>query len=192
VKFQRNPVHGFTTKANGLVRELKNDLLVSDAYKPEPGIPPPPRQKFVCIWDTGATNTVITKTVINGLNLQPSGRTVVRTVGEGSDFNEYEVNTYLVNLFLPNNVVVAAVPVSEGGIAGADMLIGMDIITMGDFSITNFNGHSCWTFRIPSVEEIDFVKEIQEHNKKYRNLLLSPEEKRQLRNKTKSDRQHRT
>ena len=192
MKFQRNPVHGFTTKANGLVRELKNDLLVSDAYKPEPGIPPPPRQKFVCIWDTGATNTVITKTVINGLNLQPSGRTVVRTVGEGSDFNEYEVNTYLVNLFLPNNVVVAAVPVSEGGIAGADMLIGMDIITMGDFSITNFNGHSCWTFRIPSVEEIDFVKEIQEHNKKYRNLLLSPEEKRQLRNKTKSDRQHRT
>jgi len=192
VKFQRNPVHGFTTKANGLVRELKNDLLVSDAYKPEPGIPPPPRQKFVCIWDTGATNTVITKTVINGLNLQPSGRTVVRTVGEGSDFNEYEVNTYLVNLSLPNNVVVAAVPVSEGGIAGADMLIGMDIITMGDFSITNFNGHSCWTFRIPSVEEIDFVKEIQEHNKKYRNLLLSPEEKRQLRNKTKSDRQHRT
>jgi len=192
VKFQRNPVHGFTTKANGLVRELKNDLLVSDAYKPEPGIPPPPRQKFVCIWDTGATNTVITKTVINGLNLQPSGRTVVRTVGEGSDFNEYEVNTYLVNLFLPNNVVVAAVPVSEGGIAGADMLIGMDIITMGDFSITNFNGHSCWTFRIPSVEEIDFVKEIQEHNKKYRNLLLSPEEKRKLKNKTKSDRQHRT
>jgi len=116
----------------------------------------------------------------------------VRTVGEGSDFNEYEVNTYLVNLFLPNNVVVAAVPVSEGGIAGADMLIGMDIITMGDFSITNCNGQSCWTFRMPSVEEIDFVKEIQEHNKKYRHLLLSPDEKRKLRNKAKSDRQRRT
>ena len=48
--------------------------------------------------------------VVDGLNLQPSGRTVVRTVGQGSDFNEYEVNTYLVNLFLPNNVVVGAVP----------------------------------------------------------------------------------
>ena len=149
-------------------------------------------EKFVCLWDTGATNTVITKTVIDGLNLQPSGRTEVRTVGEGSDFNEYEVNTYLVNLFLPNNVVVAAVPVSEGGIAGADMLIGMDIITMGDFSITNCNGQSCWTFRMPSVEEIDFVKEIQEHNKKYRHLLLSPDKKRKLRNKAKSDRQRRT
>jgi len=192
VKFQRNPVHGFTAKANGLVRELKNDLFVSDAYKPEPGIPPPPRQKFVCLWDTGATNTVITKTVIDGLNLQPSGRTVVRTVGQGSGFNEYEVNTYLVNLFLPNNVVVAAVPVSEGGIAGGDVLIGTDIIAMGDFAITNCDGRSCWTFRMPSVEEIDFVKEIQEHNKKYRHLLLSPDEKRKLRNKAKSDRQRRT
>lgn len=113
MKFQRNPVHGFTSKANGLVRELKNDIFVSDAYKPEAGVPPPPREKFVCLWDTGATNTVITKKVVDGLSLKPSGRTVVRTVGQGSDFNEYEVNTYLVNLFLPNNVVVAAVPVSE-------------------------------------------------------------------------------
>ena len=188
MKFQRNPVHGFTSKASGPVRELKNDIFVSDAYKPEPDVPPPPREKFVCIWDTGATNTVITKMVVNGLNLQPSGRTVVRTVGQGSDFNEYEVNTYLINLFLPNNVVVAAVPVSEGGIAGADILIGMDIIAMGDFAITNCEGQACWTFRMPSVEEIDFVKEIQEHNRKYRHLLLSPEEKRKLRNKTKSER----
>jgi len=188
VKFQRNPVHGFTSKANGLVRELKNDIFVSEAYKPEAGVPEPPRAKFVCIWDTGATNTVITKKVVDGLNLQPSGRTVARTVGPASEFNEYEVNTYLVDLFLPNNVVVGAVPVSEGGIAGTDILIGMDIITMGDFAITSCEGRSSWTFRMPSVEEIDFVKEIQEHNRKYRHLLLSPEEKRKLRNKAKRDR----
>ena len=85
-------------------------------------------------------------------------------------------------------MVVAAVPVSEGGIAGADILIGMDIITMGDFAITNCDGQSCWTFRMPAVEKIDFVEEIQEHNRKYRHLLLSPEEKRKLRNKAKRDR----
>ena len=101
MKFQRNPVHGFSSKANGLVRELKNDISVSEAYKPEAGVPPPPREKFGCLWDTGATNTVITKKVVDTLSLPPSGRTVVRTVGQGSDFNEYEVNTYLVNLSLP-------------------------------------------------------------------------------------------
>jgi hypothetical protein len=109
-------------------------------------------------------------------------------VGQGSGFNEYEVNTYLVNLFLPNNVVVAAVPVSEGGIAGGDVLIGMDIIVMGDFAITNCEGRSFWTFRMPAVEEIDFVREIQEHNTKYHHLLLSAEEKRKLRNKAKRER----
>jgi hypothetical protein len=64
----------------------------------------------------------------------------------------------------------------------------MDIIAMGDFAITNSDGRSCWTFRMPSVEEIDFVKEIREHNRKYRDLLVSAEEKRKLRNKAKRDR----
>jgi hypothetical protein len=41
---------------------------------------------------------------------------------------------------------------------------------------------------MPSVEEIDFVEEIQEHNKKYRHLLVSPEEKQKLRNRAKRDR----
>ncbi len=88
-------------------------------------------------------------------------------------------------------MIVGAVPVSEGGIAGADILIGMDIIAMGDFAITNGNGRSSWTFRMPSVEEIDFVKEIQEHNRKYGHLLLPPEEKRKLKNKAKRDRRGR-
>ena len=67
MKFQRNPVHGFTSKTNGLVRELKNDIFVSEAHKPEAGVAEPARKQFVCIWDTGATNTVITKTVVDGL-----------------------------------------------------------------------------------------------------------------------------
>ena len=188
MKFQKTPVHGFTSRSNGLVRELRNDISVSEAYKPEPGIPDPPREKFTCIWDTGATNTVITRKVVEALKLRPSGRRVVRTGGEGSGFNEYEVYTYLVNLFLPHNVIVGGVPVTEGGIAGADVLIGMDIISMGDFAITNCNGQSCWTFRMPSVEEIDFVKEINEHNRKYSHLLLSGEERQRLRNKAKRER----
>jgi len=37
-------------------------------------------------------------------------------------------------------------------------LIGMDVITLGDFSITNHNGITCMSFRVPSSHEIDYVK----------------------------------
>ena len=39
------------------------------------------------------------------------------------------------------------------------MLIGMDIINLGDFAITNKNGNTKFTFEIPSSRDIDFVKE---------------------------------
>ena len=35
----------------------------------------------------------------------------------------------------------------------------MDIITLGDFALTNVNGNTTVSFRIPSVETIDYVKE---------------------------------
>lgn len=34
----------------------------------------------------------------------------------------------------------------------------MDIISKGDFAITNVDGKTVFSFRIPSVETIDFVK----------------------------------
>jgi hypothetical protein len=38
---------------------------------------------------------------------------------------------------------------------------------MPDFAVTNYNGQTWWTFRIPSNEPIDFVKEIAEHNERH-------------------------
>ncbi len=41
-----------------------------------------------------------------------------------------------------------------------EALIGMDVITLGDFSITNHNGSTCMSFRVPSGHEIDYVKNL--------------------------------
>jgi uncharacterized protein YecA (UPF0149 family) len=35
----------------------------------------------------------------------------------------------------------------------------MDIITLGDFAVTNFNGNTCMSFRVPSLHQIDYVEE---------------------------------
>ena len=40
------------------------------------------------------------------------------------------------------------------------MPIGMDIISQGDFAVSNFNGTTVFTFRPPSKATIDFVKEM--------------------------------
>ena len=41
-------------------------------------------------------------------------------------------------------------------------LIGMDIISQGDFSISNKDKKTTFSFRFPSYEEIDFVAEYNE------------------------------
>jgi len=34
----------------------------------------------------------------------------------------------------------------------------MDVISLGDFAVTNFNGKTMFSFRTPSMAEIDFTK----------------------------------
>jgi hypothetical protein len=40
---------------------------------------------------------------------------------------------------------------------GIDVVIGMDIVTRGDFAVTNRDGRTTFSFRIPSQSHIDFV-----------------------------------
>ena len=37
-----------------------------------------------------------------------------------------------------------------------DVVIGMDVICNGDFAVTNKDGNTTFSFRIPSEETIDF------------------------------------
>lgn len=188
MKFQSKPVLGFTTKVNGRADVLKNDIFLSEAYNPQSGSPAPEKKQFICIWDTGATATVIQKRVADALNLVPTGKVNIAGVGMDGRPNEFETNSYLVNLYLPNNATIIGVRVAEATVAEADVLIGMDIIGLGDFAITNCEGLTCWTFRLPSVEEIDFVVEINEHNRKYKHLLVSGDQRRMERNRAKRER----
>ena len=43
-----------------------------------------------------------------------------------------------------------------------DVLIGMDIITLGDFAVTNRDGITVMSFRTPAQGRIDYVKHINQ------------------------------
>lgn len=174
MRFQQYPTFGFTTKANGLARELANQVYVSEAHEPSPDTQEPIKRPYTAIWDTGATNTVICRRVVQELNLQPSGRVTCEAVGAGDQIHCYETDTFLVNIHLPNNVTIIGIKVSEGSVGGGDVLLGMDIIINGDFAVTNYNGLTWWSFRVPSNEPIDFVNEIDAYQRKRTQPKLQP------------------
>lgn len=70
--------------------------------------------------------------------------------------------TYIIDLGLPNGVVIQGLNVTDTTqlTGGIDALIGMDVIGMGDFSITNYQGKTCMSFRLPSLHEIDYVENL--------------------------------
>jgi predicted aspartyl protease len=106
------------------------------------------------IWDTGASCSLITPEIAAKLKLKPVSKTMMATP---SDKNVLS-NVYLINIYLPNKAKIAYIQALEGILSGCDMLIGMDIISLGDFAVTNFNGKTMFSFRMPSMAEIDFTK----------------------------------
>lgn len=149
--------NALTISSNGIVNVIKSSVEVSNPFT-----------KAVVdtqgIWDTGATQSVITKSTAQKLGLPVISKAIVNGVHGAK-----EVNVYYVGITLNNREISIQAEVTECEELSADhtagMLIGMNIITMGDFCFTNADGHSVMSFVVPSQKRIDFVEEIGKYNK---------------------------
>lgn len=149
-------IKSLTLKHPGFANVLVTESAISQAFDPSDRNVNPQFKKYNSIWDTGATNSAISQRVVDECGLKPIGMVNVQGV-DGINPSE----TYLVNIILRNHVGVSQVRVTKGKLGpAADVLIGMDIITLGDFVITNKDGKTVFSFRIPSVECIDFTEQI--------------------------------
>lgn len=147
----------FTLEHNGIARVLRTEVSVGEAFDVHIQQPPASLTKYYAIWDTGATSTAITKKVAHECGLVPTGQCQLGTAGNTIE----NANTYIVSVLLPNGFGIPSLTVIEvSDIKDADILIGMDIITFGDFVITNKDRKTVLTFRSPSLERFDFVKNI--------------------------------
>ena len=146
----------FTLKADGIKHVLNSDAWVSGVFDSSGSPDKQIFKKYNAIWDTGATGSVITRKVIEECGLEPIGITKVYTAS-GSRLSE----VYYAAILLPNKVRVSPVKVTEGDIHLADVLIGMDIISLGDFAATNKDEKTTFSFKYPSTECIDFAKLIR-------------------------------
>ena len=125
-----------------IVRELRTDAVVS--VSSGFGDPLAPPVVVSALWDTGAYGSVINQKVVDALGLMPIDHH--RACGVNG---WYDTPVYVIDLQLPNNIVIKDVPVSLGGMVAADILIGMDVISLGDLNLTN-KGSTVFAIRTPS------------------------------------------
>ena len=68
---------------------------------------------------------------------------------------EYEY-TYYIDLMVSGEMIFKTLEVTEGELEDVDVLIGMDVISQGDFCISNGNNETVVAFRNHAGEPIKF------------------------------------
>lgn len=147
-------VRTLTTEYPGIPQMITSPIEIAPAFLPGVALDALPRISRIGIWDTGATNTVITQDIIETLHLRPVGMKRISTSG-----GIYDRYVYLISVTLESHAHFPVLEAVEGHILGSDVLIGMDVITQGDFAITNNGGMTTFSFRTPSLTTIDFGQE---------------------------------
>lgn len=159
---QKQNVSAFTCKNKRLINRLVNKVTIHANGKDI---------EVFALWDTGATNSCISYEVAKTLNLVSLGLIKSQTAA-GDTLG----NLYMVDIKLPNNVTVTDVRVMDSEIGkqqilvenpgqaitteNLGLLIGMDIITLGDFCVSNHGGKTVFSFRVPSFAETDYVQQL--------------------------------
>lgn len=126
------------------------------------------------LWDTGCSGVAISQRVIDELGLVGNGVTDVHNAGQ-----TYQSQYYPIAVKLPNETDIHFLRATLAQTHGFDILIGMQIISRGDFAITNYEGKMCMSFRVPSIKREDFVLENEKCWKVYKlrakkNILICP------------------
>jgi hypothetical protein len=129
---------------------FRAENLVSDVeVYPAPTKEPGKFEKIRAKWDTGANHTVISTRLKERLNLIPIDSEVVSGLG-GSQV----IDVVRLAVKLPNDLFISSKHIGVCNInsaSGVDILIGMDIIQLGDFHISNAGDKSLFSFVIPSL-----------------------------------------
>lgn len=141
-----------TIKYNTIVNEIITPAVISQAISLDGDIGAPDYYETDnAMWDTGATNTLVSKSIIEKLALHPHNKAKVLTAG-----GIITTDTYIVHIILPTGTAELDVEVLLNENNDYDIVIGMDIINKCDFCISNKNAKSTLSIKHPADNEIIF------------------------------------
>ena len=133
----------FKSEYPNLSLRLITEVEICDVLRPSQRI------KVRALWDTGAMLSAVTPEVARMLSLVPFNRVKVNGINNISMADVAKVSIKLPNLVEVKNTNVTVCNL----VKDVDLLIGMDIIQLGDFSISNGAGKTLFTFAMPPFED---------------------------------------
>lgn len=104
--------------------------------------------------DTGAYISGIKQSVVEEMGLKPEEETSITTSTDSNvSSNIFFVNVFLSDTYCIEDLRVADLPNEK---SPNDFIIGMDILSHSDFAISNANGKTVFTIRLPPRKHIRF------------------------------------
>jgi hypothetical protein len=107
------------------------------------------------LWDTGASMSAITPESKDKLKVTPIDKKTIAGI-----HSTQVVDVVYITLELPNSVIKKNIKVAVCNItSNVGMIIGMDIISLGDFALSTGGDQTLLSFAVPPFQEkIDFSK----------------------------------
>ena len=107
------------------------------------------------LWDTGASISAITPVIMNKLKVTPVDKKTIAGI-----HSTQTVDIVYITVELPNSVIKKNIEVAVCNIpSNVGMILGMDIILLGDFALSNGNSQTLFSFAAPPFKEkTDFSK----------------------------------
>jgi len=147
-------VRGFTAFRPLNTRILATSIIIGKHFVDPEMMKERNAHKYIALWDTGATTTAISPKVVEECGLLRINK---RSVSTANSTRISEV--YLASVRIEGTVGFSAIQVTEADLSGpVDVLIGMDIIGAGDFTISNGGDRLRFCYQFPSVLDLDLEK----------------------------------
>jgi hypothetical protein len=119
--------------------------IITPVYLYGVSVPTPKDTVTNALWDTGAAISAIMPRIQQELELVQIGTKYIRGVTGTS-----KVPVVLLTLELPNDLLKQNVEVAVCNFSNnVGMIIGMNIITLGDFALLHGNNHTEFSFTVP-------------------------------------------
>lgn len=126
---------------NGIASRIVSPVTLIDTFTGK-------TLKTTAIWDTGAENCHIDRIIAKRLGLIA----IQKAISSGFHGTK-EVNAYSLKIALSDEpVLLSSFALEyEENLNGSGFIIGMNIIRLGDFLVTNHEGRTMMSFKIPLI-----------------------------------------